>query len=146
MDLYRYYILAWHQRRSLVLRAKKESAMTGRADPPSGKIVNLNAVVGHRGESDPELRDLCASWVRLLVAEGPDEAVSSRLSEIANGLASITAATPGGIRYKLVAAIAHTLSRDGEADNVVVEFLTSAVSDLDALDGLVGRPGEKPAT
>ena len=89
------------------------------------------------GALDDDLRDACASWVRLLVIEDPDDGITARLVELANRLATTRAQTVVGIRYKLTAALAHTLARDGE-DNVMVELLTSVVEDLDAPAGPVG--------
>ncbi len=115
--------------------------MTSKSHDPRRDVASLADARRKQGAGTPDddLRDACAAWVRLLVVESPGDDITARLVELANRLATTPATTRAGIRYKLTAAIGHTLARDGE-DNVMVELLTSAIEDLDALDGSAEGP------
>ncbi len=95
--------------------------MATKDDGPPGKVVDLDRVMQQRrrDDGDPELRDLCTSWVRLLVIEDPDAGALARMAELANTLATTRATTLSGIRFKLTAILAHVLAQHGDGDAAV---------------------------
>lgn len=115
-------------------------------DRPPGEIVNLDAVMQQRRRddgNDSELQSLAASFVRLLVIEDPDAGAMARMAAVANSLATTPATTLSGLRFKLVAIMAHVLKQHD--DHVAVELLMAVVEDLDALDGGPGGPERRGA-
>lgn len=107
---------------------------------PRGEVATLEEAMGEPGGENAELRSLAARFIKHLTDESSDEESLWLLMDIANSLAKTPAANLADIRYKLTATLAHLVEQLGE-DDVGTELLSSALGDLEELNGNPGGRG-----